>query len=266
MKKFFIYILIFLSLAALGARFGYQPLLEILGFKARGGITITSIPDGAVVLIDGIEVGRTPYNNETMSAREYELKLIKEDISWQGSVKLTKGTLTVVNRELASATASSSGEILTLDIGKGALITSGPSGASVEIDGKDYGNTPLRVTDLTPGGHTFLLSYENYLKRSIKVSLPPKMILHLDVDLAISEVNLNNTAASVVVSAPKLTVKQTPTGFLRVRDKPSALSREVGRVSPGESLILLEELSGWDRVRLDNGVEGYVSRSYIQKQ
>ena len=60
-------------------------------------------------------------------------------------------------------------------------------------------------------------------------------------------------------------VKNTPTGFLRVRDKPSLNGLEIGRVNPGEKLILLEELSGWVRIRMANEKEGYVSSAYISK-
>lgn len=266
MKKFIVSSLIFLSLAALVLRFGYQPALDFLGYKTRGGIKITSVPDGATVLINGVEVGKTPYGDENMPVSEYQLKLVKDDAVWQGAVRLTKGTLAVVNRELAPSIASSSGEVLTLTPGRGVIITSTPDGARVEIGGKDLGKTPLRINDLEPGEYTFLISHSNYLKRSIRALLPPEMLLHLDTDLAISEVDLSNVATPTVSSTVTLTVKQTPTGFLRVRDKPSVTGKEVAKVVPGDSLVLLEELNGWDKVRMDNGTEGFVSASYVQKQ
>ncbi len=266
MKKSLVYILVFLSLVVLGLRFGYQPALDFLGYKAHGGIKVTSVPDGVSVFVDGVEVGKTPYENEDMQVKEYQVKLAKDDTSWQGVVNITRGTMAVVNRELAQSIASSSGEILTLSPGKGVNITSAPDGASVEVDGKVLGKTPLQLPDLQPGEYTFLLSHDNYLKRSIRASLPSGMLLHLDVDLAVSDVDLSSVAAPAISSTPKLTVKQTPTGFLRVREKPAISGKEMGRVIPGDTLTLLEELNGWDKIRMDNGVEGYVSSTYVQKQ
>lgn len=267
MKKNIIFALVVLSIFILIFRFGYQPLMDFLGYKARAGIKITSIPDGAIVYIEGTEVGKTPYENDNLDPKEYDLRLVSDNAFWQGSARLTKGTLTVVNREIAVNIASSSGEILTLNTGQGVVITSNPTETSVEIDGKDYGKTPLKVADLSSGEHTFLLSHSNYLKRSIRALLPEKMTLHLDVNLAISEIDLSSTSsAPTITSLVKLVVLQTPTGFLRVRERPTTTATELVRLSTGDTVTLLEELNGWNKIKLDNGMEGYVSANYVQKQ
>lgn len=266
MKKSVFLILVFLSLIVLLIRFGFQPLISALGYKDKGGIKITTIPDGASVFIDGKEAGKTPFQNENLGVKEYHLKLENGEASWQGVVKLSKRTLVVINRELSKNIASSSGEIMSLNEGKGALITSTPNGSVVEIDGKLFGKTPLTVVDLSGGEHNFSISHDGYIKRSIRASIPANLLLHLDVDLAVSEADLSLVSAPPVSSVAKLIVRQTPTGFLRVREKPSLDGVEVARLSPGEGLTLLEEMGDWDKIKLENGVEGYVFSLYVQKQ
>ena len=86
------------------------------------------------------------------------------------------------------------------------------------------------------------------------------------MDLALSEADLTTVAAPVITQTPQVIVKETPTGFLRVRDKASLSGKEIAQVKPGDSLILLEELTGWDRVRLSDGTEGFVSSTYVEKK
>ncbi|MBI4036924.1 PEGA domain-containing protein [Candidatus Daviesbacteria bacterium] len=266
MKKTLFSILVLLSVIVLAIRFVQAPLVQKLGLEGKGGIKITSLPDGLNVLINGEEVGKTPYENNDLKPAEYQIKLTDGDATWQGKVQVNGGTQAIVNRELSASVASSSGEVFTLTKGQGVVVASTPTGAKVEIDGKDYGTTPLTIPDLAVGEHTFMLSHSNFLKRSIRASLPPKLSLNIVVDLAMGEIDLTTSAAFTTTNIPKVIVKQTPTGFLRVRDKPSVAGQEISQVSVGQTLILIEELSGWDKVKLDNGTEGYVSASYVEKQ
>lgn len=265
MKKSLFFFLVFLGLMVLAARFGAKPLAHSLGYEAKSGLKITATPE-AEVFLDGEEVGKTPYQNENLSVRRYQLKLVENNAFWQGGVDLSPGTLTVVNRELSQSTASSFGEVLTLNPGRGVMIISSPGEAEVEIDGKSYGSTPLSVLDLAPGDHTFMISHRNFISRGIRAALPAGMTLNIAVDLAVSEADLGSITPPASITVAKFTVKQTPTGFLRVRVSPSLSSSEVGRLAPGTNVTKLEESPGWMKIKLDNGIEGYVSSSYVQKQ
>lgn len=265
MKKTLLLSLVIISAFILIARLGFKPASEALGFKEKAGLKVTANPE-AMVSVDGVAVGKTPYQSEDLKVGSYKVRLEGGGGVWEGSVRLTNGTLSVVGRDLAANIASASGEILTLDSGRGVTVTSIPDGAGVEIDGKIYGVTPLVVSDIAPGEHTFILSRANFTKRSVKAVLPQNMSLTLAVDLAVSEAEAVNFPAPQVTEFTKLNVKQTPTGFLRVRDKPNLSGAEVGRVSSGDNVTQLEELSGWVKVRLENNTEGYVSSQYVQKQ
>ncbi|MBI2338343.1 PEGA domain-containing protein [Candidatus Daviesbacteria bacterium] len=265
MKKAIVWFLILISLAALVLRFSDQAAELFLGIKPTSGISVLSVPADATVYLNDQQVGKTPYENKDLSVGTYNVKIEKDKALWQGKVKLTPGTFGVVNRDLATDSASSSGEILNLEKGKGFTIVSSPTEADVEIDGKSYGKTPLTV-DINPGEHTILVSHANYLKRSIRADLPSNFNLTVSVDLALSEADLTTTVAPVITQTPEVLVKNTPTGFLRVRDKPNLNGKEIDQVKPGDKLVLLEELGSWDRVRIPSGTEGFVSSVYVEKK
>lgn len=271
MRRFIITLLVFLSVIALVVRFSSKPLEQFLGLKQRAGMRVESNTK-AKVLLDKKDMGEVPFQNEELSEGEYLLEVVPQNqatdsakASWQGYVRLNGGTLTVVNRELAQTSAESSGEVITLEKGKGATVVSTPSSAEVFIDGQSRGRTPVSIEDLSSGEHQFLLSKDNFLKRSIRATLVEGYSLNLSVDLAISEADLSKISTPPTPTSQEVIVKQTPTGFLRIRSGPSTNSQEVARVSPGDRLILLEELSSWSRVKTSSGVDGYVSSVYIEK-
>jgi len=262
-KKIFIFLL-FLSVLALIFRFGV-PLIASIWENSKSGLQISSTPE-ADVFIDGKEMGRTPYENKDLKAGEYQIKLKAGENLWQGIIQTTQGTVSLLNRELRAGVASSSGEVMILKKGRGIFITSTPAGAEVETKGKVYGKTPLLISDLSSDEYVFLLSYPGYTKRQIRAVLPSGMLLTINSDLAVAEVDLGvSSNIPKITTEIKLTVKKTPTGFLRVRDKPSTAGKELARVSPGDNLILLEELGSWNKVRTKGGIEGYVSGVYVTR-
>ncbi len=265
MKKTIFIILVFIAGLLLFIRFGVNPLVDSLGFNQKAGLKITSIPE-AKVFVNGREVGKTSFEDKELKPGEYLVKLSSDQGNWEGKVKIQGGTLAVVNRELGENLASSSGEILTLSSGKGVTITSQPDGAEVMVDGKSVGVTPKTVTDLTVGEHTFLLSHPSYLKRSIRAYIPDKLSLSIAVDLALTEVDVASIPTTPQTTQIEVVVKQTPTGFLRVREKASTASKEVGRVSEGDVLMVLEELPSWYKIKTPDNIEGYVSATYVTKK
>ncbi len=267
MKRAAFLVLVFLGCLLLFLRFGSVVSNRYFDYGGRGGIKITTIP-AAQVFLNEKQVGNTPFQDENLSSGEYKIKIATGSSSWQGIVKVNKGTLSVVNRELAEQVASSSGEILTLTSGKGVVVTSSPSGATVEIDGKNYGQTPLSISAFPSGDHTFLLSKDGYLKRSIRAFAPENLTLTIAVDLAITEVDLSAVSAPVVNVSSQAVVKSTPTGFLRVREQPTTASQEITRLNTGDTLTLLDEnpTTGWSKIRTADEKEGYVSSTYIEKK
>ncbi len=265
MKKILIWVLILLSIVTLLIRFSSSIEEIVFGIRAKSGISILSNPDGATILLDGKEAGKTPYENKDLEVRETLVKIEKDNMSWEGKINLVAGAVTVINRDLSKDSASSAGEVLSLKRGKGMTIISSPSDADVEVDGKSVGKTPISF-DVQSGEHTLTLTHANYLRRSIRAILPKGFNLLISSDLALSEADLTSISTPVITQTPQVVVKATPTGFLRVRDKASTSGKEIAQVKPGEMLILLEEQGSWDRVRLSDGTEGFVSSSYVDKK
>ena len=119
---------------------------------------------------------------------------------------------------------------------------------------------------MAAGEHQFVLSKENYLNRSIRATLVDGFSLQISADLAISEADLTRSVTVPVTTSNEVVVKRTPTGFLRVREDATTNAKEITRVSAGETLGLLEEKTGWSRVRMKDGKEGWVSSAYIEKK
>jgi hypothetical protein len=265
MRKVLVLLLVFLSVVVLVVRFGSFFLGNYLGGQNHSGIRVES-SDAAQVMIDNLGLGQTPVQKEDLPPGDHLIKLQSDKGSWQGYVKSNEGTLSVVNRDLAQSAASSSGEIITLEKGTGATVISTPDGADVSIDGTSLGKTPISVSTLAPGEHTFTVSHANYLIRSVKATSTPGFDLTLSVDLALSEADLTQIQTTPIVSSTELVVTSTPTGFLNIRSQASDTAQQVGRLKPGDSVTLLEELPSWDRIRTSDGTEGYVFSSYVTKK
>ena len=63
---------------------------------------------------------------------------------------------------------------------------------------------------------------------------------------------------------PYVKVKDTPTGFLRVRMGPSTSATETAQIKPGEMYPYLdEEKDGWLKIEYKKDEEGWVSGVYV---
>lgn len=268
MRKLILSVVVLIALLFIFLRFLYKPLSDNLGLQVHSGILVEA-DKTANVFLNNNQVGVTPYKDTGLSAGTIKVKIVDASSSaqWEGNVKLSGGTLTVVNRDIATSSAEASGEIISLDKGKGVTVTSNPPGATVSIDGENKGLTPLFIADLPVGEHQFLFAKDNYLKRSVRAVVTDGYSLTLNIDLAELEMVLPETTPLPISASQQLTVQQTPTGFLRVRSTASTDGDEVERVSPGDILTLEEETnSSWWKVKTSDGKEGYVSTQYVSKK
>lgn len=63
---------------------------------------------------------------------------------------------------------------------------------------------------------------------------------------------------------PTVKISSTPTGFLNVRAEPLATAKLLGVVYPEEEFLLIEEGSGWVKIKLLDGSLGWVSSQYVK--
>jgi len=222
-----------------------------------------------------------------------------ELVSWEAKVQVTANILTVINRELASDESSSSGEIMSLEkIGKrdvsSLAVVSTPDQAVVKIGGEPKGFAPVLVEDLTPGDYQVAISSPGYQERIVSAHTVAGYKLTVNVKLAqeiegIEEEEEEEEAegeeeeeeeAEATPSPspspegspvptptppekPYIRVKETPTGWLRVREESSTESTELAKINTGEMYSYLnEEENGWYKIEYEEGEEGWISGVY----
>jgi len=116
-------------------------------------VVSSSRPSAAVVQIDGIESGITPFKKRVRSG-DYQIKVYKEGFeTWEGNAKVTGLSPITVSVKLRF------------------LLQSDPTGASVVINGKEAGITDLAL-DLDTGNYTFELKKPGYRKAKFKANIP----------------------------------------------------------------------------------------------
>lgn len=256
---------------------GFLVKVFVLDGRGVAALQIQSFPK-ADVFLDNNQVGQTPFKDEKLKPGEYYLKLSAGSMEWSGKIKLYKEMITFVNRDLADILDNSGGEILTLEKltdGQTTEITvvSEPNGAIVKVDGKTVGTAPVTVSDIVPGDHEISLSYPGYRERFFRGRVAAGYRLNAAVQLGKTKEEAvtvltptpKPATASATLAKPYVTIKETPTGWLRVRFAPSTAATESGRVNPGDKFPLLDEQTGWVKIRFKDLLDGWVSDSYVEK-
>ena len=270
--------------------------------QAYGALSISSFPK-AVVFIDGIQTGITPFLDDKIATGEHTIKLVPESVvddlvSWEGKVTLTANILTVINRSLGSTDSVSAGETIYLEkIGsrdKSALaVVSAPSQAVVKIDGEPKGFSPVLVEDLEPAEYQIAVTSSGYEERVISAKTVAGYKLIVDVQLAQKVEGIEEATASAeeeeveeekaeTTPTPEVTpevtpeatitppekpyvkIKSTPTGFLRVRMGPSRNATIAAQVNPGGMYPYLDEEGDWYKIEYEEDKEGWVYGIYAE--
>ncbi len=267
-----------------------------------GNIQIVSVPETSV-FINAQAVGRTPFN-QPYPPGQYTVKLIPlsndstsetATVTWEGKVEVRSRQYTYIRRELANTEIESAGEVVTIrasDLpvasGTGDIeIQTDPPGAVVSLDGEDVGVSPHVIRGAAAGAHEISLYLPKLKRRTIQLNVESggyttilKTNLGLDVDFdrkfELSKL-LEASGSARLPDIPKLSptatptpvpktisILETPTGFLRVRDDGSLAGKEIAQVKPGESYPYLEEKGSWIKIKLTEG-EGWVSSEYAKK-
>ncbi len=126
----------------------------------RPGLTVRSRPKGAKVLVDGLEVGRTPWTGEVDPGRR------QVDLQLEGH----RTSTTVIFPEYGRDEVID--EVLIPDTA-GALITvtSVPSGATVSLDGEVIGQTPVESYPLSVRGYSLEIQKPGFVSQMMLIEL-----------------------------------------------------------------------------------------------
>jgi hypothetical protein len=221
--------------------------------------------------------------------------------NFQEKIKISPNTLTFVDVSLSDSDLTSSSFVLWLEkmTGKKSELSviSTPDGANILLDDEPKGVTPMIISDLTPGDHTLSIVSRGFVNRTIKIKLNAGYRLIASVKLALAPGGITPIVAEDATASAKPTdakgtpsvtptgsvkptptkttstdpkkpfalIKDTPTGFLRVRVEASTGSAEITRIKPGEKYSIAEAKEDWFRIVLDATKSGWISNQYAQK-
>lgn len=244
----------------------------------KSGVEIMSYPT-AKVFIDNKEAGMTPYKNVTLKPGEVEIRLEARGSRWTKNVELKDNVNTIINWEFGESEKDSGGYLLFMERTgdekrSGLMISASPDKAAVTIDGEIKEFTPMRIDDMGQGDKQVAITFPGY--KSINLYVKALVGYQLVIEAKMVEEKANQTPETelelevepveeVVESKDEVIIKETETGWLRVRESSSSASREVMRINPGETYELLDEGNGWYKISLDEEASGWISARYADK-
>jgi hypothetical protein len=135
-------------------------------------LLINSTPAGARVVLDGRDVGETPVTVRDVANGAHTVRVVRDGyVASQQRVVVSAArpeqSLTIALRRPAAATPSTpsrAGQPMAA-----LYVASRPAGASVFLDGKLIGTTPLQIGEVAPGDHTVRLELDGYQRWSSSV-------------------------------------------------------------------------------------------------
>lgn len=238
---------------------------------ARAGLLVETNPQ-AKVFINEEEIGATPFNKKDLHPGEVTVRLVPtalELATWTGRIDLVPGVTTVIRRDFGLTDAQSSGEILSFEKirEKSPIIAvvSSPDVSEVKIDGEIRGFTPIAIPGISAGNHSISVSQPGFLERSFEVQAVSGYKLTVVVKLAQAEIQ--GATAEEPQKEVFVEIRETPTGFLRVREAPTTEATEAGRVDPGKKYPYAgeDEKGDWFKIRYEGEKEGWISAKYAKK-
>ena len=149
-----------------------------------GAFNIKSEPPNAMIIIDGKEVASTPADIGDLKPGKHHVELKKEGYeTWSESIEVNAGKDTHITAALQQLIGSIN-------------IKSEPSQAIVIVDGKEVGNAPANVTDLTPGKYLVEVKMDGYETWSKNVEIEMGMDVNLTTTLKLK------TGSFTIISVP----------------------------------------------------------------
>ncbi|MBI5151410.1 MAG: PEGA domain-containing protein [Candidatus Pacebacteria bacterium] len=277
--------------------------------KKAGLQVSTSTGEKASVFVDGISVGQTPLKSEDLKPGSRTIKLVPEDTSkasYETTVSLTGGNISVVNWTFGKTLEESGGEIFELSKGsnrnKSELsIVTNPDNIIVKVDGQSKGFSPLVLDDLVEGSHSLTMTAPGFIERTTNPKLVKGYRLTVTTKLArevmkqgVEEATPEPTPALTPSPSPKASVKptqkpiapptasgsssiktttkpplpyvevkETGTGWLRVRADANGTSEELAKLDVGSLVPYLNQATnGWLKIEYQTGKQGWVSGQY----
>lgn len=250
--------------------------------------TVISEPSNAAVFINNDNMGNTPFSSNTLSEDSYDVRVEAPGYEAQSiRIKVIKGytvNLAVklfpvpVPQRISKFEGSDSlyngildNDMVTTDTNvwvKGVVYWNKTRGINLE----NLGVNKDPVFD-------YYLDYKGYLydkNGDIITGLTDMQKLKdLKAGLYLGKTSEGESISSAakatlqlfsgISTAKMATIRQTPTGWLRVRSTAGLNGTEIARVDVGAKYEILEEAQGWVKIKVSDTVSGWVSAEYVTK-
>lgn len=219
-----------------------RPLpIDITLKESRGRLTLENIPEGSQLTVGGALYDPADVAELSLSAGKTRVKVVKEGFrTFLQDVVITAGEPLLLKVEMSPVEAQLE-------------LSSAPAGASVLVDGKFAGKTPLSVKALPFGRHEFRVSLDEYVEhqQTFDVSEDSHEQLHVDLKPSLSSLSLTSEPSGVEVFADGKSLGKTP---LTVQLPPGVVSltsrlagyketRDKVETTAGQSLSLTLQLA-----------------------
>jgi hypothetical protein len=199
--------------------------LEPLPSKSRAELSVITVPEGSTVQLNNTTYGLSPVILDEAEAGQYSLTL--------NAVGHVKKTIAVRIEEGHRLHVFSRLE-------RSADSLSSPLPATGSADTAATDSALLAPPTTSP-------------KASASPSPTPK-----------ASTTGTTTTTPGTLTPPYLTVKETGTGWLRVRETPSATATELAKVDVGTKHSVEKVQNGWYEIEYETGKTGWVSGQYVE--
>ncbi len=247
-------------------------------------LSVISEPEGAAVFIDNAEVGKTPYSSSSLTAGEYDLRVEKAGYDAQAArISIQDGYRLNVSTSLFPIPAPISAVLIPDTSNLYDLSSSIPiinSDTAQWLEALLYWNESRGINLAGLGVNKdrvfdFFIDYKGNIFDASGKSLTTEQFQAmekkdkggylgkaLDKKLSLEAADVYSTSGSITPGAKKVKILETGEGWLRLRNAPSGT--EIGKVDVGREFELLEEGTGWYKIKVSSSLEGWVSATYAE--
>lgn len=139
--------------------------------QRKGTLQVEVDKKGALVFINGKEVGVTPFKGKVPEGRYRVVVNTPDDMyRHEAEIRVVRQDTTIVVAQLGFA-------------GSWLRVFSRPPGATVTVDGKKVGVTPLKDFEIRSGGHKVVVALDGHLPETRLVKAPREDRVTLSVEL-----------------------------------------------------------------------------------
>ena len=154
-------------------------ILKETGTDMHQGLSISSNPGGAKIILDGLEKGVTPKILNTIAPGIHILEIEYTGYnSWKSTIDVPETNIKVISINLTPNPANAPGWI---------SVFSNPANASVTLDGNYVGRTSagssLNLDTRPPGDYTLVLALPGYKPYTTRVTVSPSNVTTVNATL-----------------------------------------------------------------------------------